>query len=99
MKDRKHVALVDSDCARRAGITLHGSVSAMSRQKSRNPLRFMAIVWTAWLNKSSQELEWGFHCSGCRKSHHRPPTLQTEIHHRIIQGASQGTAFSESAGK
>ena len=58
MKDREHVALVDFDCARRAGITLHGSVSAMSRQKSGNPLRFMAIAWTAWLNKSSQELEW-----------------------------------------
>jgi hypothetical protein len=80
-----HIALVDSDCARRAGITLHGSVSVMEQHvssiaaqdpfdgKSGNPLRFMAIVRTPWLNKSSRELEWGFHCTGCQKSHHSRP--------------------------
>ncbi len=80
-KVRAHLALVDFDCARRAGITLHGSVSAMEQYvssvaaqdpfdgKSGNPLRFMAIVRTPWLNKSSQELEWGFHCTGCQRSH------------------------------
>jgi hypothetical protein len=84
-KVRTHLALVDSDCARRAGITLHGSVSAMEQYvssmaaqdafdgKSGNPLRFMAIVRIPWLNKSSQELEWGFHCTGCQKSHYSRP--------------------------
>jgi hypothetical protein len=80
-KVRAQLTLVDSDCARRAGIMLHGSVSAMEQYvsskaakdpfngRSGNPLRFMAIVRTPWLNKSSQELEWGFHCTGCRESH------------------------------
>ena len=81
-KVRAHLALVDSDCARRAGIAMHGSVSAMEQcvssmaaqdpfdGKSGNPLRFMVIVRTPWLNKSSQELESGFHCTGRQKSHH-----------------------------
>ena len=84
-KVRAHIALVDSDCARRAGIMLHGSVSAMEQYvsgmafrdpfdgKSGNPLRFMAIVRTPWLNKSSQEPEWGFHCTGCQESHYSCP--------------------------
>ena len=37
-----------------------------------NTLRFMAIVRVPWLNRTSQELEWGFHCSGCRNYHDRP---------------------------
>jgi hypothetical protein len=80
-KVRAHLKLVDSNCARSAGITLHGSISAMERYvssmevqdpfdgKSGNPLRFVAIVRTPWLNESSQELEWGFHCTGCQRSH------------------------------
>lgn len=85
-KVRAHITLVDSDCARRAGIMLHGSVSAMEQDvssmaaqdpvdgKSGNPLRFMAIVRAPWLNKSSQEPEWGFYCAGCQKKpfHCRP---------------------------
>lgn len=34
-----------------------------------NPIRFMAIVRMPWFNRVSQELEWGFHCRGCQKSH------------------------------
>lgn len=83
-KFRIRVTLVDSESARRAGIALHGSVSAMkqyvssmgaqdpSDDESRNPFRFMAVVRTPWLNKSSQELEWGFHCIGCRIYRKRP---------------------------
>jgi hypothetical protein len=83
-KVRAHLKLVDSNCARRAGITLHGSVSAMEQYvssmeiqdppdfKSGNPLRFVAIVRTPWLNESSQELEWGFHCKGCQRSYIGP---------------------------
>ena len=70
------VSLVDYDCARRASIALHDSVIAMEQYASRmlapnprafdkkigNPLRFMAIVQTPWFDRSSQELEWGFHC-------------------------------------
>ena len=84
-KVRARLTLVDADCARRAGIMLHGSVSAMEQYvsgmafrdpfdgKSGNPLRFMAIVRTPWLNKSSQEPEWGFHCTGCQESHYSCP--------------------------
>ena len=75
---REHLSLVDFDSARRAGIALHGSVSAMEQYVSSmpapkpfdemtwNPLRFMAIVRTPWFNRSSQELEWGFHCIACK---------------------------------
>ncbi|KAH8725641.1 hypothetical protein GQ44DRAFT_739461 [Phaeosphaeriaceae sp. PMI808] len=38
--------------------------------RSRNPMRFMAIVRMAVLKKVSQELEWGFHCIGCEKCYH-----------------------------
>ncbi|KAG6823235.1 hypothetical protein H0H92_010906 [Tricholoma furcatifolium] len=81
-KVRARIALVDSDCARRAAITLHGSASAMEEyvsstgtqdpldRREGNTLRFMAIVRTPWLNRSSQELEWGFHCAGCQKCHY-----------------------------
>ncbi|KAI0285530.1 hypothetical protein BC826DRAFT_960139 [Russula brevipes] len=80
-KVRSHLAVVDSNCARRASITLHGSISAMEQYvssmavqdpfdgKSGNPLRFVAIVRTPWLNKSPKEPEWGFHCKGCRNSY------------------------------
>ena len=82
---REHLSLVDFDSARRAGIALHGSVSAMEQYVSSmpapkafdgisgNPLRFMAIVRTPWFNKSSQELEWGFHCIACQEEHHSRP--------------------------
>ena len=82
---RGHLSLVDFDSARRAGIALHGSVSAMEQYVSSmpapkafdgisgNPLRFMAIVRTPWFNKSSQELEWGFHCIACQEEHHSRP--------------------------
>jgi hypothetical protein len=33
-----------------------------------NPLRFMAVVRMPCMNKASQTLESGFHCTGCRKS-------------------------------
>ena len=82
---RGPLSLVDFDCARHAGIALHGSVSAMEQYVSNlpapnptdwrqgNPLRFMAIVRTPWFNRSSQELEWGFHCKAClEKSNHSP---------------------------
>jgi len=114
-KCHERLALVDSESAYRAGITLHGSFSAMeqyvsniSAQKlqefnrrtsqataegsrptarrlrpprtedlfdgrSGNPMRFMAIVRMPWLNKVSQELEWGFHCIGCQKFHRSRP--------------------------
>jgi hypothetical protein len=39
---------------------------------SGNPLRFVAIVRMPWLNKESQQLEWGFHCVGYEKLS-RPP--------------------------
>lgn len=44
--------------------------------RSGNPLRFVAIVRVPWLNRPSQEVEWGFYCLGCEKSS-RPP-----LHHR-----------------
>jgi hypothetical protein len=31
-----------------------------------NPLRFMAVVRAPWLDRSSQSVEWGAHCKGCR---------------------------------
>ena len=83
-KVRKQLTLVDPDCACRVGIALHGSVSTMEKYvsskafrepfdgESGNPLRFMAIVPTPWLNRSSQELEWGFHCTRCENSCERP---------------------------
>ncbi|KAL9625317.1 MAG: hypothetical protein Q9160_000380 [Pyrenula sp. 1 TL-2023] len=115
--------LVDYESALHAGISLHGSVSAMlkyvadmktqkldkyntrmaavrrsgsitrrTRQpqtsdpfdgQSGNPFRFVAIVRVPWLNRSSQEVTWGFHCVGCKKSC-RPP-----LHYR-----RKFTAFS-----
>ena len=94
---REHLSLVDLDSARRAGIALHGSVSAMEQYVSSmpapkpfdemtwNPLRFMAIVQTPWFNRSSQELEWGFHCIACKGDSRR-----LNFRRRIVQGASQG---------
>ena len=35
--------------------------------KSGNPFRFMAVVRMPWLDRARQELEWGFHCQGCRR--------------------------------
>jgi hypothetical protein len=104
--------LVDHASALCAGISLHGSLSAMHRyiearevQKLRayntkatavqqsgsitrrvrqprtsepfdgqsgNPFRFVAIVHAPWLNRTLQDVEWGFHCVGCEKSS-RPP--------------------------
>ncbi|KAG6884914.1 hypothetical protein C0993_007281 [Termitomyces sp. T159_Od127] len=86
-KVRAQITLVDSDCARRAGIALHGSVSAMEQYvsnistaapdpfdgKSGNSFRLMAIVRTPWLDKSSQKLEWGFHCTGCQECYYSRP--------------------------
>ncbi len=43
--------------------------------QSGNPMRFLAIVRAPWLNTVSQELEWGFHCSGCRGSYRTRPLL------------------------
>ena len=40
--------------------------------KSGNPFRFVAIVNVPWLNRSLQEVEWGFHCVGCEKCCRRP---------------------------
>lgn len=40
--------------------------------RSGNPLRFVAIIRMPWLNRESQQLEWGFHCVGCEKLS-RPP--------------------------
>jgi hypothetical protein len=104
--------LVDYESALHAGISLHGSLSAMQKYvadmeaqklqaysarvaamkrsgsitrrmrqpltsdpfdgQSGNPFRFVAIVNVPWLNRSLQEVEWGFHCVGCEKSC-RPP--------------------------
>lgn len=114
-KSRKRLALVDSESARLAGITLHGSSSAMERHvseitagklrefkkrgsqaaaggsgttlrrlrqprtedlfdgRSGNPMRFMAIIRMPWLNRISQELQWGFHCAGCQDSYFDRP--------------------------
>ena len=84
-KVRKQLTLVDSDCARRAGIAVHGCLSVMKKYvssmaprgpfdgESGNPLRFMAIVRTPWLNRSSQELEWGIHCTRCESSDESRP--------------------------
>ncbi|KAK4227885.1 hypothetical protein QBC38DRAFT_363203 [Podospora fimiseda] len=30
-----------------------------------DPVRFVAIVEAPWLNKSSQQVDWGFYCAGC----------------------------------
>lgn len=40
--------------------------------QSENPHRFVAIVRLPWLNKTSQGVEWGFHCLAC-KTCARPP--------------------------
>jgi len=107
-KCRHRLTLVDYDYARRAGIALHGSVTAMEKHvsdiagqklqryrerlsqrptspsapttrrprtegpfdgKSGNPLRFMAIVRTPWLNRISQDVELGSYCIGCERSY------------------------------
>jgi len=108
--------LVDYESALHAGISLHGSLSAMQKYvadmeaqkvqaynakaamlqrsgfmqgrmrqprtsdpfdgQSGNPFRFVAIVHVPYLNRTSQEVEWGFHCVGCKKCC-RPP-----IHYR-----------------
>lgn len=39
---------------------------------SGNPFRFVAITRIPWLNRASQEVEWGFHCIGCEKSSRVP---------------------------
>lgn len=31
-----------------------------------NPLRFMAVVRAPWLDRSSQSVEWGAYCKGCK---------------------------------
>ena len=36
-------------------------------RRAGNPIRFVSIVRTPWLNRSSQQPEWGFYCVGCRK--------------------------------
>jgi hypothetical protein len=42
-------------------------------RKAGNPLRFMAVVRLPWLDKTSQRLEWGFHCIGCEKQYRCRP--------------------------
>ncbi|KAI5859492.1 hypothetical protein GGS23DRAFT_585652 [Durotheca rogersii] len=104
--------LVDYESALHAGISLHGSLSAMQQyvagieaqklqayqvrvagvpqtgsvtrrvrrpptsdpidSESENPFRFVAVAKVPWLNKSSREIEWGFHCRGCEESTGRP---------------------------
>lgn len=111
-KVRAPSVLVDYESALHAGVSLHGSLSAMHKYvedmethrlqaysmrvaalqqsgstirrmrqpltsdpfdgRSGNPFRFVAIVHVSWLNRSLQEVEWGFHCVGCKKSC-RPP--------------------------
>jgi hypothetical protein len=39
---------------------------------SANPLRYVAIVRVPWLDRPAQEIEWGFHCSGCENSSRLP---------------------------
>ena len=107
-KCRHRLTLVDHDCARRAGITLYGSVTVMEKHvsdiagqklrqyrerlsqpptgpsasttrhhrtegafdgESGNPLRFMAIIRTPWLNRISQDVELGSYCIGCERSY------------------------------
>ena len=38
-----------------------------------NPTRFFAIVRTPWLDRHTQDLEWGFHCIGCQNDHDTRP--------------------------
>lgn len=40
--------------------------TGMPDDGSRNAVRFMAIVRIPWVERISQELEWGFHCIGCQ---------------------------------
>jgi hypothetical protein len=42
----------------------------VSDHRSGNPRRFLAIVRIPWVKRMSQELEWGFHCIGCRNLSH-----------------------------
>ncbi|KAM3551760.1 hypothetical protein MY1884_007562 [Beauveria asiatica] len=81
------MALVDYEAARRAGIALYGSLTAMKRRvrdsgneskadpfdgKSGNPLRFAAIVQLPWLNRTTEIMDPGFHCLGCQRPRERP---------------------------
>ncbi len=39
---------------------------------SGNPLRFVAIACVPWMNPTSQEVDWGFHCIAGERSSHLP---------------------------
>lgn len=38
-----------------------------------DPRRFMAIVRTPWIQKSSNDVEWGFYCRGCERCYRERP--------------------------
>ncbi|CBX92668.1 hypothetical protein LEMA_P053740.1 [Plenodomus lingam JN3] len=62
--------------------TAHQSTSMMGRihdfrtppidARSGNPLRFVAVVHMPWFNNQSKEVDWGFHCLGCKESGRAP---------------------------
>jgi hypothetical protein len=60
--------------AKRYGPSFHHLLRFMTREmhdgRSGNVLRFMAIVRIPWMKRTSQELEWGFHCIGCQNLSH-----------------------------
>ncbi|KAM3562220.1 hypothetical protein ARSEF4850_002866 [Beauveria asiatica] len=81
------MALVDYEAARRAGIALYGSLTAMKRRvrdsgneskadpfdgMSGNPLRLAAIVQLPWLNRTTEIMDPRFHCLGCQRARERP---------------------------
>lgn len=40
--------------------------------QSGNPLRFVSIARVPWLDKTSQKVDWGFHCLGCEEESQVP---------------------------
>ncbi|CZR48372.1 uncharacterized protein FPRO_12982 [Fusarium proliferatum ET1] len=56
--------------------------------RSGNPFRFVAIVSAPWLDRSSDTIEWGFHCLGCARSsrlplHKRRKFIRSSFHDHI----------------
>lgn len=41
--------------------------------RTSDPRRFMAVVRAPWIKRSTNAVEWGFHCVGCKKQHRSRP--------------------------